>query len=235
MRIVEALRAAAGMHLPFAAALLIPAGLTPGGGWIWPRAWIFLAVFGGLVTLGTVAMAAFRPASFRVRRQGLVARREQKQPWLDAVGSVIYVGFVLGWIAFIPVDVFTLKLLPPPSALAPDLGLAICAAGVIVGQLAVAQNQFAAPTIHDQSGDGQRVIDTGLYGLVRHPLYAGNLLVFGGMALWLGSTAALAGVAVMLAFTFARIGIEESYLRAHVAGYDAYAARVRGRLIPFLL
>lgn len=234
MRAVNGLVRGVATVAPFAAALLVPAGLAAGA-WTWPRGWIFVAVFGGLVIAGSTALAVFRPASFEVRRQGLVARRDQKQPWLDAVGSVIYMLFLLGWVAFIPLDVFVLRLLPSPPPLLSALGLGLSVAGVAITQLAVAQNRFAAPTVQDQTAAGQHVVDQGLYGVIRHPLYAGNLLLFGGMILWLGSTAALAGLAIMLAFTFARIALEEGELCARLPGYDAYARRVRARLIPFLV
>ena len=63
----------------------------------------------------------------------------------------------------------------------------------------------------------------------------GNLLLFAGAALWLGSTAALIGVSVHLAATLARIRIEEAFLRENLPDYAAYAARVRARLIPFVV
>jgi protein-S-isoprenylcysteine O-methyltransferase Ste14 len=220
---------------PFAATLLLAAGLAPGGTWIWPRGWAFLATYGGLAVGGSVALALFRPASFQVRRQGLVARAEQRQPWLDAVGTVIYIGFLTAWTAFIPLDVFWLRLLPAPAPLVSTLGGAATVAGVLIVLFAVAQNRFAAPTVQDQTADGQHVVDTGLYSLIRHPLYAGNLLAFAGMALWLGSYAALGGVLLMLLFTAARIAIEERELRARLPAYADYARRVRGRLIPFVL
>jgi protein-S-isoprenylcysteine O-methyltransferase Ste14 len=105
----------------------------------------------------------------------------------------------------------------------------------VIAQLAIAQNRYAAPTIHDQSAEGQQVIDTGLYGVVRHPLYAGLLLVYPGAALWLGSSAAAVASLGFLAMTLARIVIEERWLREHLPDYAAYARRVRGRLIPYLL
>jgi protein-S-isoprenylcysteine O-methyltransferase Ste14 len=126
-------------------------------------------------------------------------------------------------------------LLPaPPWPVEAAGGLAVIA-GVVISYVAIGQNQFAAPTIHDQSGDGQRVIDTGLYGVVRHPFYAGMLFVYAGWALWLGSYAALIGASVFLVLTLARIVIEEAWLRAALPDYADYARRVRGRLIPYLL
>lgn len=234
MQALRGLFTALAMILVVAGLLLIPAGLTPGGGWTWPRAWIALAVIGAVITASTTAMAVFLPEHFAMRRKGLVAPKALRQPWIDAVGLVVYIIYLAAWVMFIPVDVFTLQLLPPPSPTASLAGGAAGIAGLIITQMAVAQNRFATPTIHDQSAEGQRVVDTGVYGWVRHPLYAGNLLFFAGAALWLGSTAAALGVLVQLAFTLARIGIEERHLRASLPDYADYARRVRGRLVPFV-
>jgi protein-S-isoprenylcysteine O-methyltransferase Ste14 len=234
MRIVRGLLAGLRWLVPLAAALLVSARLA-GGTWAWPTGWAFLATYGGLAICGSVALAIFRPASFEVRQQGLLARPDQRQPWIDAFGTVIYIGFLLAWTAFIPLDVFWLRLLPAPAPLVSALGAAATVAGVLIVHFAVAQNRFAAPTVQDQTAADQEVVERGLYGLIRHPLYAGNLMAFAGAALWLGSYAALGGVLVMLLFTIARILVEERELRARLPAYADYARRVRGRLIPFVL
>ncbi len=214
--------------------LLAPAGLVCGV-WVWPRAWLMLGAFGLVSMAGSAALAVLRPASFKVRQQGIVAAREKQQPLIDAVGSVFYAAYMAAWFAFIPLDALRWRLLPaPPGWIEAAGGLAVIA-GVAVTYVAIGQNRFAAPTIHDQSGDGQQVIDTGLYGVVRHPFYAGMLFVYAGWALSLGSYAALIGASVFLIMTLARIAIEEAWLRAALPGYADYARRVRGRLIPYLL
>ncbi len=216
----------------FAALLLIPAGLVPGGTWVWQQGLWFIGVLAVMQVGGNILLAVYRPASFAVRQKGLVAAKAEKQPLIDAVGSVGYVGFVLAWFAFIPLDVFAWHLLPAPPAWVAGAGWAVAIIGGLITHSAVWENAFAAPTIHDQSGEGQRVIDSGIYGVVRHPLYAGNLLLFGGMALWLGSVAALWGVGVMLVATLARIRIEEAFLRERFPDYADYSRRVRGGLVP---
>ncbi|MDQ0464156.1 protein-S-isoprenylcysteine O-methyltransferase Ste14 [Caulobacter ginsengisoli] len=217
-----------------AAVLLLTAGLA-GGVWVWPTAWVFLAVFGGVSALASGLLAVLAPASFAVRQQAIVAEPAKKQPLIDALGLLFYTGCILAWLAFIPLDVFRLKLAPPPGQAVQGLGVALMVAGLAIAYAAIGQNRFAAPTIHDQSAEGQQVIQTGLYGLVRHPFYAGMLLVYVGVGLWLGSYAAAALAVGFLIMTLARIVIEERYLREHLAGYGDYARRVRGRLIPYLL
>ena len=120
-----------------------------------------------------------------------------------------------------------------PGAAVVTAGAGMALAGLAFSYLAIAQNRYAAPTIHQQAG--QRLIDTGLYAVVRHPFYAGMLLVYAGTALWLGSYAAAVASTAFLVMTLARIVIEEAHLRRALPGYGAYARRVRGRLIPFLL
>ena len=224
--------------LPMVAVLTGVLLITPGlsaGAWIWPAAWVFLAIFGGGSALASGLLAVLRPESFRVRQQGLVAGAEKKQPLIDALGLVFYTAFTLAWLAFIPFDVFRLKLLPPPAGAVEALGIASVIAGLLVVYIAVGQNRFAAPTIHDQSADGQQVIQTGLYGVVRHPFYAGMLLIYAGAAIWLGSYAAAIASVGFLLLTLARIMIEERWLRTHLPGYADYARRVRRVLIPLLL
>jgi protein-S-isoprenylcysteine O-methyltransferase Ste14 len=214
--------------------LLLPAGLFCGV-WVWPRAWIMLAAFGAASCGASAVLAVVRPASFAVRQQGLVAAREKRQPLIDAVGLVLYAAYMAAWFAFIPLDVLRFRLLPAPPAVVETIAGVALIAGVLVSYVAIGQNRFAAPTIHDQSGEGQHVIDTGLYAVVRHPFYAGMLLVYAGWALWLGSYAALIGASGFLVMTLMRIVIEEAWLRKALPAYGDYARRVRSRLIPYVI
>jgi protein-S-isoprenylcysteine O-methyltransferase Ste14 len=217
-----------------AAALLLTAGLLAGI-WVWPTAWLFLVVFGGWSAVASGVLAVLRPASFRVRQQGLLAPAEKKQPLIDAIGVPLYAVFMLCWFASIPLDVFRLTLLPAPSTAVQLLGALGAICGLSIAYVAIGENRFAAPTIHDQTAEAQHVIQSGLYGVVRHPFYAGMLLVYPGTALWLGSYAAAIGSVGFLIMTLARIIIEERYLREHLPAYAAYAEHVRARLIPALL
>jgi len=231
----QAVRAALIGSGPLAALLLIPAGLVPGGTWLWTRGLTFLAAYGVITAAGNLTLAVFRPAHFRVRRQSVIAARDKKQPPIDAVGTVALLIFLAGWVAFIPLDVFHFHLLPAPPAWLADLGGLAGVAGLALTPLAVWENRFATPNVQDQTDEGQRLIQTGVYRLVRHPIYLGNLLLVVGAALWLGSTAAVLATSVVLLATLGRIIVEEKDLRARLPGYDAYVRRVRGGLIPFMI
>lgn len=94
------------------------------------------------------------------------------------------------------------------------------------------ENAYLSRTVEVQ--EEQRVIDTGLYGVVRHPMYAATLALFLSMPLVLGS---LPSLAVFLAYPLIiarRIRNEEEVLRQGLAGYVEYTGRVKYRLIPFL-
>ena len=94
------------------------------------------------------------------------------------------------------------------------------------------ENAYLSRTVEVQ--EGQRVIDTGLYGVVRHPMYAATLLLFLSMPLVLGSPLSFT---VLLAYPFLiarRIRNEEQVLERGLAGYTAYKQRVKYRVIPFL-
>jgi protein-S-isoprenylcysteine O-methyltransferase Ste14 len=214
--------------------LLAPAALL--GAWVWPAGLAFVAVYAAIQLAGNLALAIWRPAHFLVRQQSVVAGKARRQPRADAIGSAMLVAFALAWVAFIPLDVFRLHLLTPPAAWVVWAGGLTAALGAALTMLAVWENRFATPNVQDQTTSGQRVVDTGVYGLVRHPIYLGYFLFIGGEALWLGSTAAaLIGMGVYLAATLGRIAVEERDLRARLPDYEAYARRVRGRLIPFVL
>lgn len=94
------------------------------------------------------------------------------------------------------------------------------------------ENTYLSRTIKVQ--ENQKVIDTGLYGIVRHPMYSTTLLLFLAMPLVLGSVYAFA---IFLAYPFIiakRIKGEEEYLTAHLDGYEAYKEKVKYRLLPFI-
>ena len=94
------------------------------------------------------------------------------------------------------------------------------------------ENAYLSTTVEIQ--ENQKVVSTGLYGIVRHPMYAATLLLFTMMPLVLGSWIALAFM-VPLPFLLARrIQNEEKVLGSGLDGYDEYIKKVRYRLIPFV-
>lgn len=209
----------------FAALLLIPAGT-----WQWPRAILFLVAHGVLLMVTTLALARLAPASLEARLQAPV---HKTQPRADKIASAGLFVTLLAWFAFIPVDVFHLQWLPPPSLPVSIFGAMLYFLGFGIVLLAVYQNAYAVPIVKDQADRGQVLIDTGLYARIRHPLYSGMLPFLVGIALWLESYASVLILPFPLAFLLARIFIEEKTLRETLPGYIEYMDRVRYRLIPF--
>jgi protein-S-isoprenylcysteine O-methyltransferase Ste14 len=100
----------------------------------------------------------------------------------------------------------------------------------VLSQLVVVQNSYAAATITVEAD--QPLVSTGLYGVVRHPMYLGALIMMFGMPPALDSLWGLVVVAVALPVLAARILDEEKMLRQELPGYPEYASRVRKRLVP---
>lgn len=94
------------------------------------------------------------------------------------------------------------------------------------------ENAFATTAVRVQEERGQRVISTGPYAWVRHPLYAGALLYFVGTPLLLGSWFGLVCSIVPMVGLGIRAVVEERVLRAGLPGYDRYMTRVRYRFVP---
>jgi protein-S-isoprenylcysteine O-methyltransferase Ste14 len=93
-------------------------------------------------------------------------------------------------------------------------------------------NTYAAANVRVEKG--QRVVDTGVYGLVRHPMYFGALFLVVGTPLALGSWGTLLLTPVFLLLLYIRIANEEKVLMRDLTGYAEYCRKVRFRLIPFV-
>jgi protein-S-isoprenylcysteine O-methyltransferase Ste14 len=220
----------------YGAIVLVAAGLAPGGTWLWAPGLWFLAGAALVSAIGSGWLASANPAALKVRMQSVYQGRARKQPLVDRLATTILAVTWFAWLVFMPLDVVWLKLLPPLPQWSGPVGGVLAIIGVAIMLAAMGENEFAAPTVLDQSDTGQRVVDTGPYGLVRHPLYSGALLMIPGIALALGSLSGIvAGVAMLAVFLPIRIAVEEGFLNKTLPGYTDYARRVRARLIPFLI
>jgi protein-S-isoprenylcysteine O-methyltransferase Ste14 len=197
----------------------------------WWRAWAFLAV-----TLAVMAAAVFsiwpdNADLFSQRAKGVI---QKGQPLCDRVLVILLVVSYVGQIVFIPLDVFRFHLVPKPDGLVSFLGLALYVAGWWIMTLAMKVNPFAVPVVRLQEERHQRVIDTGIYAVVRHPMYAGFVPMVVGPALWLESYVAALLAIVPIAVLAVRSVFEEQFLKRELKSYDAYTEKVRYRLIPFV-
>ena len=210
----------------FGILLFVPAGTLD-----WWRAWVFL----GVVFVGAVASTV---SLFRTSKELLAERFkppvQKGQPLADKIVVLLVIAGFVGEIAFIPLDVFRFQLMPKPGIVVSSLGLALFVAGWWIMTLALLENAFASLVVKHQEERGQKVIDSGVYRVVRHPMYAGAVPLLVGLPLWLESCAAALLASVPIAALVLRIIIEERFLKRELTGYNAYTERVRYRLVPFL-
>ena len=215
-------------------ALLQPAILAlllfgPAGTFAWWRAWVLV----GVVAVGTaVSLGGLARANPALLTERLTRPLQEGQPFADKLILLVYLAAFAGLVAFIPEDVFRLRVFAAPAPIVSTLGLGLFAAGWSLAAVALRANAFAAPVVKHMAERRQAVVDTGVYAIVRHPMYAGIVLLLLGMPLWLESYAALLLASVPITLLAVRIAIEERFLRRALAGYGAYTERVRFRLIP---
>ena len=201
----------------------------PAGTLAWPRAWVLLAV---VAVAGVVSLAVLARHDTGLLAERLKPPIQRGQPTADKIVLVVFLAAYLAAVVFVPLDVFELHVLPTPAPWLSGAGLVLFVAGWGLLTWAMRVNAFAAPVVKHQEERHQRVVDTGPYAVVRHPMYAGAVPLMLGLPLWLGSTAG-ALVAILPILTLAmRIGVEERFLRRELAGYEAYTRRVRWRLVP---
>lgn len=168
---------------------------------------------------------------FSQRAKGVI---QKGQPLWDRVLVVLLVVSYMGQIVFIPLDVFRFHLVPKPSGLVSLFGLGLYVAGWWIRTLAMKVNPFAVPVVRLEEERHQRVIDTGVYAVVRHPMYAGFVPMVVGPALWRESYVVVLLAIVPVAVLAVRSVFEERFLKRELKGYEIYMQKVRYRLIPFV-
>ncbi|GBE91641.1 methyltransferase family protein [Nostoc cycadae] len=212
--------------LIFGGLLFIPAGTL-----FWWRAWIFLGVVS--VSVIAVMITVFRENE-ELWNERLKPFIQEGQPIADKIIISLFVIAFFCLIAIIPLDLFQFHLLSKPGTLISSLGLLLFIVGWWIISLSFKENTFAAPVVKHQTDRQQIVIDTGVYSLVRHPMYAGAILLMIGMPLWLESYAAVLYSILPILLLIVRVQFEEKFLRQELKGYDVYTERVRYKLLPYL-
>jgi protein-S-isoprenylcysteine O-methyltransferase Ste14 len=208
--------------------LVVVLGLAvflPAGTLRFPEGWAFLAVFAGASLAITLYLARKDPALLARRTQaGPVSEKERTQKIIQAFASVAFLATLvvpsldhrLGWTR--------------APAIVVVLGDMLVGLGFYVVFRVFRENTFTSAVI-EVAGE-QRVVETGPYAVVRHPMYAGALVLIAGIPLALGS---FGGLVTLLPFTAVivwRLLDEERFLTAHLAGYAEYCQKTRRRLLP---
>lgn len=204
----------------FAALLFVPAGTLH----YW-QAWVFLGVFAVVSLVPTVVLGRIDPAAVDRRRRA--GPRAETRPVQKVVVTGIFVTFAALLVVSGLDRRFGWSTVPPAVSVLGDVMVAV---GLGLAILVVFQNRYAAATIVVE--EEQPLVSTGLYGIVRHPMYSASVVMMVGMPLALASYWALAVAVAGVALLVVRILDEEKLLSQQLTGYRDYMARVRFRLAP---
>lgn len=222
-----ALKSQALLGLAALAAILAVVVFGAAGTVRYAEAWVFLGTFFGSSLAITVYLMRRDPKLLQRRvRGGPVAEQRPRQRVIQRLAS----GAFLGIIAVPALDHrFRWSHVPLPVVVAGDVLVAL---GFFAVSLVFRENSYASAVI--EVGAEQKVIDTGPYALVRHPMYAGALVLLAGIPPALGSFWGLLLLAPFTAVIVWRLLDEEAFLLEQLPGYAAYRSKTPYRLIPFL-
>ena len=200
-----------------AAMLFLPAGT-----WHYPYAWLFIGLLFIPMTIMGIWLFIYQP--------GLLAKRlnnkekEQAQKGVVALSGLMFIGgFVLCGLDYR----FSWTAMPMWLTIVASLLFLV---GYALYAEVLRENAYLSRTVEVQ--EGQQLIDKGLYGIVRHPMYTATILMFISMPVVLGSLWALLVFGIYPVLMVVRIKNEEKVLAEGLKGYTDYQKRVRWRLMP---
>ena len=190
----------------------------------YPQGWLLMGILFIPMFLAGLVMMAKNPALLRSRLNAKEKQREQSLV-VKLSGLMFLVGFVLAGLSFR----FGWLMLPRWVSI---FGAVLFLISYALYAEVLRENTWLSRTIEVQ--EGQTVVSTGLYGVVRHPMYAVTLILFLSMPLVLGSALAFVVFLAYPAIIAKRIRNEEEVLARDLTGYTEYMQQVRWRLIPFI-
>jgi protein-S-isoprenylcysteine O-methyltransferase Ste14 len=206
----------------FALMLFLPAGTTH----YW-QGWVFLAVFALSSWIPTVYLIRTNPAALERRMH--VGPGAETRPLQRVLITIVFVAFAATFIVSALDHRFGWSRVPAAVSVVGDVLVAV---GLGLAMLVIIENSYAAANVTVEAG--QQLVSTGLYGLVRHPMYTGNVLLMLGIPLALGSYWGLLLLAPGIVVLVLRIRDEEELLTRELGGYREYTQQVRYRLLPFV-
>ena len=191
------------------------------------QAWAYLAIFAGASALITAYLWKHDPKLLERRvRAGPAEEKEKSQKRIQVLASIAFLGEMV-------VPALDHRFAWSQVSLAYTIaGEVLVALGFFVVFLVFKENTFTSATIQVEAG--QRVVSTGPYAIVRHPMYTGALIMLFGTPIALGSWWGLLMVVPMIAVLVLRILDEEKFLAHGLHGYAEYCRRVKFRLAPLI-
>jgi len=195
------------------------------GSFLWIEMWIYLLIFTIFMTYSLFWVRKNNPQLLESRTSMKGSPRSDKII-LSLLGVVCIVYFV---VAGLDGGRFHWSVIP---VLVKILGFIGVAFGLIIMFLVMKENAFASKVLRIDKEGGQKVISTGPYAIVRHPMYTGYLLMFFGLTIALGSLFGLIPTVIVTILIIIRILLEEKLLHEGLEGYTEYTEKVKYRLIP---
>ena len=199
--------------------IFLPAGtLSFFGGWLLMGILFIPMFFAGIVMM-------FKNPNLLKSRLNAKEKRQEQSLVVKLSGLMFVAGFIVAGLGF-RFNLYTL-----PKGVSIGAAVVFLVAYILYAEV-LRENTYLSRTIEVQ--ENQKVIDTGLYGIVRHPMYSVTLLLFLSMPLVLGS---IYSFLIFLAYPFIiakRIKDEENFLEKELDGYVQYKQKVKYRLIPFI-
>lgn len=196
----------------------------PAGTLAFPNGWLLMALLFIPMLGAGVVMMIFNPPLLEKRLNAKERQGEQKEVIWQS-GVMFIVAFVLAGLNF------RLGWLSLPKWVVWAASILFLLAYLMWGEV-LRENAWLSRTVEVQ--EGQIVVDSGLYGVVRHPMYAASVLLFLSMPLILNSIFSFLVMLAYLPLISKRIRNEEELLKKELPGYDEYMERVKYRLIPFI-
>ncbi|MBI5679356.1 MAG: isoprenylcysteine carboxylmethyltransferase family protein [Methanobacterium sp.] len=220
------------LFLTFIYILIFPAALLfISGNWLWIQGWIFSIWFLGLCYTTIIFLYRHDPALLeeRYKQPG----SEGEKGWDKYFVIILVISFII-WILIMPLDAERFNWTTNFPIWLEALGLVLLFGSAFLLFRSYKDNTFLSPLVRIQSERDQKVVSTGVYGFVRHPMYLGAVLLFLGTPLLLGSLyGLLIGVFICLLVVIRIMG-EENMLIEELEGYRDYKKKIRYRLIPYI-
>lgn len=196
----------------------------PAGTLLWLNGWISMGIlFIPMFCAGIVLM--FKNPKLLKKRLNAKEKQSEQQLVVKLSGLMFISGFIAAGLDF------RFRWTTPPLWLSWAASAVFLLAYILYAEV-LRENTYLSRTVEVQ--ENQKVIDTGLYGIVRHPMYSATLLLFLSMPLVLGSVVSFVIFLAYPVIIVKRIRNEENVLEAELAGYAEYKRKVRYRLIPFI-
>jgi len=199
--------------------LFLPAGTLD-----YPNAWLFMAILFIPMFFAGIVMMIKNPGLLK-KRLNVKEKQSEQQLVIKLSGLMFAAGFIIAGFDF------RFRWTVPPEWLSWAAAAVFLLSYLLYAEV-LRENTYLSRTVEVQ--ENQKVIDTGLYGIVRHPMYSATLILFLSMPLVLGSVISFVVFLAYPAIIVKRIRSEEKILEAGLEGYAEYKKKVRYRLIPFI-